>query len=69
MKVKDNNGNIMEGIVRNSDGSLCVNDKIGLNKYRMQKQLQEQQKTAIESLQDQVATLTKLVESLLKEKQ
>lgn len=68
-KVVDQNGNLVTGLLRDETGALVVTDTAGLNKYKMQKQLFQEQQMKINSLQQDVSVLKQLVERIIQERQ
>lgn len=65
IKVKDVDGKEIRGVYRGSYGSLVVQDNQLLQKYLTEKSAREKDQQKIKSLEDQVSSLTVMVEKLL----
>lgn len=66
MRVKDDQGNIIPGLYRASNGSIIVSDRDGYDKYVKQRDSILEQKTSISKLQTQVDELKEMIATLLK---
>lgn len=65
IKVKDVDGRELRGVYRGVNGSLIVQDSQLLQKYLTEKQARDRDQIKIKSLEDQVCSLTAMVEKLL----
>lgn len=65
IKVKDVDGKEIRGVYRGSHGSLVVQDNQLLQKYLTEKSAREKDQQKIKSLEDQLSSLTVMVEKLL----
>lgn len=66
MRVKDEQGNIIPGLYRTSNGSIIVDDKEGYDKYIKQRNTILNQKSSIDKLQDEVSNLKEMIATLIK---
>lgn len=64
IRVKDQDGNVVPGILKDVLGNLVVNDVAEYNKYKREKDSAEQ----INELKSEVDQLKQLVHALLREK-
>lgn len=65
IKVKDVDGRELRGVYRGANGSLIVQDSQLLQKYLTERQARDRDQIKIRSLEDQVCSLTAMVEKLL----
>lgn len=65
IKVKDVDGKEVRGVYRGPNGSLIVDDNRLLQKYLTEKNARERDQIKIKTLEDQVCSLTAMVEKLL----
>lgn len=64
MIVKDQDGNIVKGLLRNSSGGLVVNDEIEFNKYKREKESVNR----VKHLEEELDQLKQLVQTLIRER-
>lgn len=65
IKVKDVDGKEVRGVFRGPNGSLVVQDDKLLNKYLIEKRARENDQLKIKTLEEQVASLSSMVQQLL----
>lgn len=65
LKVRDESGQIIQGVVKDSLGNLVVNSKAEFDKYKKAQELA----TDIAKLKTDVAYLMKMVQTLLEHQQ
>ena len=65
IKVKDIDGKEVRGVFRGHHGSLGVQDDKLLNKYLIEKRARENDQLKIKTLEEQVASLSSMVQQLL----
>ena len=65
IKVKDIDGKEVRGVFRGPHGSLVVQDDKLLNKYLIEKRARENDQLKIKTLEEQVASLSSMVQQLL----
>lgn len=68
MRVKDENGKIVEGVYKDSLGNIIVKKETEYKKYKQQQEVINRLTDKIENLSDTVDQLAKLVMALTKEK-
>ena len=68
MRVKDENGKIVEGVYKDSLGNIIVKKETEYKKYKQQQEVINRLTDKIERLSDTVDQLAKLVMVLTKEK-
>lgn len=67
-RIKDENGNIVPGVIKTERGAIIVNDTSEFNKYKQQQQMMQEQRRRIENLSSEVETLKALVQQLLEQR-
>ena len=65
IKVKDIDGKEVRGVFRGPHGLLVVQDDKLLNKYLAEKRARENDQLKIKTLEEQVASLSSMVQQLL----
>lgn len=68
LKVKDTNGNPLNGHFRGSNGSIVVHDQNEYQRYKIEKQQKIDQKQKIESLEDEIQQLKQMLLQMASEK-
>lgn len=68
IRVKDENGKIVEGVYKDSLGNIIVKKETEYKKYKQQQEVINRLTDKIENLSDTVDQLAKLVMVLTKEK-
>lgn len=69
MRVKDENGKIVEGVYKDSLGNIIVKKETEYKKYKRQQEVINRLTDKIENLSDTVDQLAKLVMVLTKDKE
>ena len=61
LRVKDENGNIVSGLFKDERGTIVVNDKVGYQRYLLERQHQE----TINNLKQEVSELKDMIHALI----